>query len=170
MTVKINLTKGFFAIVDDCDADLAQVNWYSVARSSSKSVYAARKVFSADTSTKQTMQYLHRVVLSRIVGRELQPSELTDHINGNKCDCRRENLRLATPAQNVANQTLRSNNKSGFKGVAWHKPSKKWRAAIGTRGRQKWLGYFDDPADAHAAYVEAIKNMYGEFANDGTVN
>lgn len=75
-----------------------------------------------------------------------------DHVNGIRDDNRACNLRLATNRQNTLNQhILRSNNKSGFRGVSWHDKSKKWRATRVIDGKQKSLGLFDTPEEAAAA-------------------
>src|SRR5436305_413040 len=59
--------------------------------------------------------YLHRVVMNA-------PDDLeVDHINHNRLDCRKENLRLATCQQNRRNMSRPSHNTSGFKGVCFHK-------------------------------------------------
>lgn len=83
----------------------------------------------------------------------------TDHVNGNKLDNRRANLRSATPAQNRANRGKTVRNKTGLKGVGTYRNGK-YRAVLG----KKHLGYFDTPEAAHNAYVEAAKEIHGDFA------
>lgn len=92
------------------------------------------------------------------------PDRLVDHINGNPGDDRIANLRLATHAQNLQNRGKQKNNKSGFKGVCWHVPSKKWHARIACNGKQHHLGLFATPEDAHRAYIVAAERFHGEFA------
>lgn len=92
------------------------------------------------------------------------PADVIDHINGVTNDNRWGNLRPATRRQNCGNQKLKSNNSSGFKGVSWDRSHNKWKAEIGINGRSTYIGRFDDPAAAHAAYMEAVKVQYGEFA------
>lgn len=87
-----------------------------------------------------------------------------DHINLNKCDNRWSNLRLATRAENLRNVGKQTNNSSGFKGVCWHTQKQRWQALIAVDGRNKYLGLFDTPEAAHAAYCVAAEKLHGEFA------
>lgn len=91
------------------------------------------------------------------------PVGMVDHINGERADDRWVNLRLATASQNSANGRLRSHNKSGFKGVI-ATASGRWAASIQCKQRRERLGTFDTPEEAHAAYLQAAKEIFGEFA------
>lgn len=88
-----------------------------------------------------------------------------DHIDGNPSNCRWANLRAATQSENMANTGIGSRNKSGFKGVHWE--NGRWCASIRKHPNKYFLGYFDDPAEAHRAYVNAAEALFGEFANAG---
>lgn len=92
------------------------------------------------------------------------PVSQIDHANGDPSDNRLCNLRPSTQVENRQNSRRRNDASSGFKGVVWSKDHNKWRAYIGPRGKVKHLGYFDDPAVAHAAYTASAAEMYGEFA------
>lgn len=87
-----------------------------------------------------------------------------DHINRDRSDNRRSNLRLCSLAENNRNGSIRSNNNSGFKGVSWDKARGKWQAGIGLNGTRKALGRFDSAEDAARAYDAAALANYGEFA------
>ncbi len=93
-----------------------------------------------------------------------------DHKNQNSLDDRIENLRPATLSQNGANSRLASNNTSGYKGVSWRKSHSKWEARIIVNKNRINLGLFDDPAEAHAAYMKAAREHFGEFASNGKHN
>lgn len=157
--VVIKLTRGKQAIVSPEDADLTELAWYVIMPAPNK-FYVMRRI----PKTHNEREYLHRLVLSRMLGRDLLPTEDVDHTNMNPLDNRRENLRLATRSQNLANTKTRSNNTSGFKGVYFDKTKQKWRAIITVNKEIKRLGRFDTPEEAHAAYCEAAKHYYGEFA------
>jgi hypothetical protein len=96
---------------------------------------------------------LHRLIMDA-------PNDLmVDHKNGNKLDCRKENLRLCTNSQNQMNakKQIKSSESSKYKGVIKNKP---FRAIIG----RKTLGYFDTELEAAECYNKAALELYGEFA------
>jgi len=100
------------------------------------------------------MLLLHRIILN--APKDMQ----VDHINGNRLDNRRENLRLCTHQQNCMN---RKPVTPGYKGVSWAKG--KWRAQIRYQGYTHYLGNnFDAPEEAAQAYDEKAKELFGEFA------
>lgn len=113
-------------------------------------------VCNIDSSKKQL--FLHHLV----VGKPENDHD-TDHIDRNKLNNRVSNLRFVTRAQNMWNTTIRNNNKSGFKGVFWNKITSKWQANITAKGKNKYLGAFDNPIDAAEAYDKACEELHGEF-------
>lgn len=166
MTIEIQLSRGQKTIVDDCDADLNQFKWHAShckGYAGGGKFIARRSIYSR--TEKDTIERLHRVVLSRMLGRPLLRTEFADHINGDTLDNRRENLRLATHEQNMRNKKHYSNSKSGLKGATQDKRTGKWVAYIGHEGRVKNLGAYDTPEEAHAAYCGAARVLHGEFAN-----
>jgi len=89
-----------------------------------------------------------------------------DHVNGIRVDNRIVNLRLATNQQNSANSKIRKNNKSGLKG-AYRRNSNNgmcWQATITVKKKAIYLGIFSSKEEAHAAYLNAAKKHFGEFA------
>jgi hypothetical protein len=108
-------------------------------------------------------QYLaHRLAWFYINGE--MPSDQIDHINGNRSDNRFSNLRKATAQENLWNVKKHVDNKSGYKGVHFHKPNGKWRAQGMLRGKRHHLGLFDTPEQAYAAYCDFAHNSFGEYA------
>jgi hypothetical protein len=108
------------------------------------------------------LQYAHRLAWLYMTGE--WPSGEMDHINCARGDNRILNLRLATRSQNICNTRRHARNASGLKGVHWQPRSRRWRAQITVGGRQRHLGYFDNPIDAHEAYVAAAEKHFGQFA------
>lgn len=102
---------------------------------------------------------MHREIIDE------KENEHVDHINGNKKDNRKSNLRIATSSQNSRNIGLRKNNTTGYKGVIYEKKRDKWRAEIKKDYKSIFLGYFDTKEDAAKAYNEASMKYHGEFAN-----
>jgi hypothetical protein len=92
------------------------------------------------------------------------PSGGLDYIDGNPANNAIVNLRPASQQQNVWSSRKRRDNKCGFKGVGWHRPSRSWRARIEANGRRIILGYFATAEEAHAAYMRAARELFGEFA------
>jgi hypothetical protein len=104
----------------------------------------------------------HRLAFLYMTG-EWPPHDV-DHIDMNGLNNRWSNLRMATKTQNSGNRLTTRANRTGFKNVSLHKPTGRYRAYISLNGRQKWLGYHDTPEAAYAAYCEAARAKYGEFA------
>jgi len=105
---------------------------------------------------------LHRLAFLYMTGEF--PDHEVDHINRECSDNRWSNLRVATKSQNLRNVGPHKTNKSGYKGVSWKKDVSKWIAQIRANGKVRYLGMFDDPKEAHAAYVEAAKKYSGDYA------
>lgn len=91
------------------------------------------------------------------------PADMLDHINRDRDDNRIANLRGATRGQNMQNRAVSSDNLSGLKGVQKGKWNR-WTARITVGGKRKRIGWFDTPEEAHAAYLAAAKQYFGEFA------
>ena len=154
----VPLTKGFVSIIDSADAELVgQFNWY--ARTGIRETPYAIRV---DQRGEKNLHIgLHRMLLNPPKGLHV------DHVDGNGLNNRRSNLRVATPAENQRNRGLHINNTSGYKGVGWDKQRGKWLAQIELSGKTTRLGRYATKELAHAAYCEAAKMHFGQFANFG---
>jgi hypothetical protein len=116
--------------------------------------YAVR---SETCSGRKETIYLHRELLPPGEGK------VVDHINGDRLDNRRRNLRVVSVGQNNANGQDRP-RRSGFRGVYWHGPSRRWVGQISVAGRLRHLGLFDDPEKAARAYDLAARAAWGPLA------
>lgn len=87
-----------------------------------------------------------------------------DHINGDKLDNRRANLRIVTPAQSQQNRGGNPGT-SRYRGVSWKTSRQQWRAAVWLDGKQHNLGYFDLEEDAGAA-ASAFRAAHMPFSPD----
>ena len=150
---EIQLSQGKVALVDDADYDaLAAVKWCSLR--TPYTFYATRHMPCASGGSKP-QEKMHCHVLARALGRDLVKGEQADHINGDGLDNRRENLRVATPAQNGRNRHRRKRNTSSrYLGVTWHTARGKWGAQITVNYKHIHLGlYVTEMAAAQAREV-----------------
>jgi hypothetical protein len=92
------------------------------------------------------------------------PTEQIDHKDTDRANNRWKNLREATQGQNAGNAKLSKANRCGFKGVSFVRHMGKWRGQIMVEGKKKYLGVFATEEGAHAAYVAAANDAFGEFA------
>jgi len=102
---------------------------------------------------------VHRVIWKMVYGEDVPE---IDHEDTDATNNRLMNLRRATHHQNMQN-ARRHAGKDLPKGVSLRKRSGRFRSAIYLGGRQTFLGEFDSPAAAHAAYCAAAA-VRGEFA------
>ena len=110
-----------------------------------------------------TKYHAHR--LAWYMHYQQDPGEMQiDHVNCDKMDNRICNLRLATQAENCRNTKTGSANKSGYKGVSWHKKTKKWQACIVKNREYHYLGLFDTAEEAAAAAKAARAELHLDFA------
>jgi len=149
----IKLYGGQKVKVDDWDyGTLKNYKWHMTG-----SGYAEVSRYMGNYKTVKTL--MHQAIMW------VSPGFQIDHINRDKLDNRKRNLRVATAQQNSWNHSIRSDNRSGAKGVSWDKGREKWRADIYiTRGQPKLLGRFDSKTEAIEIYNEAAKEAFGEFA------
>lgn len=144
--------------VDDAD-----YQWLSKTMWSIGNGYASRVEGTDYLGTAQTF-FMHRVIM------DCPEGMMVDHINGDKLDNRRCNLRICSNAENSRNSRKAKNNTSGYKGVTWNKDLQKWVSQIAPDGGNVVLGYFDDPVRAAKAYNAAAVWYFGEFANFNNVS
>jgi hypothetical protein len=146
---EIKLTKGKVTIVDDEDYEyLSQWKWqFNVG-------YASR---SSSVRGKSCKIYMHRIIAHTPMDKE------TDHINRDKLDNRRKNLRICSSAVNERNKSIVCTNTSGARGVNWEKGRNKWRAGITYNYKYYNLGRYDNINDAIRAYNEKAFELFGEL-------
>ena len=119
-----------------------------------RNLYAQALVRKAESGRKTLG--MHRLLMPA--------TEDVDHRDGNGLNNRRTNLRSATDSQNRANSRKPILCTSDFKGVSWHKATKKWQGRIRVNDRKIYLGIFTSELDAARAYDAAALQHFGEFA------
>lgn len=143
----VELTKGKTATIDAADVPLVSAYKWCVSHE-----YAMRR----DAKTKATI-FMHRLIAEAPIGMQV------DHINRNGLDNRRSNLRVCTSHQNLGNQ-YEVRGTSRFKGVAWDRTRKCWKASISRDHRTFNIGRFKVEEDAALAYDVHAREIFGEFA------
>lgn len=149
------LPKG--VLIDEEDAHI--INGYNKWNITKRGDVTTQKQYGSGSNRKVTTYRLHRVVMG-----VTDPSLEIDHINRNKLDNRKANLRVCSHSENTKNLSLKSNNSSGFPGVRWDVARKKWLARIKVDYREKHLGRFDNIEEAISARLFAESIYYAQFA------
>jgi hypothetical protein len=150
----IKLTRDKEAIVDDEDYEyLNQWKWYC------SSTGYANRASARDKNYKQKKILMHRIIM------KAPKSMQVDHIDSNRLNNSKSNLRLVTKQQNHMNRRkLNKKTSSKYKGVSYYSIAKKWVATIYYKNKRYHLGYFNFEAEAVAAYNLAAVSIHGEYA------
>ena len=152
--LRITTAKGDVILADASDADkIMRYSWCVSAQG-----YAVANI-------NGTVKKMNRYILED----EGIDGKIIDHINRNKLDNRRSNLRAATQKENSRNTTVSKTNKVGHLGIKMT-PSGKYNAKITCDGKCYHLGNYSHLEDAIRARQEAAIRMFGEFASNGTRN
>lgn len=146
------------ALVDDEDyPELIKHTWYL-----SKQGYAARSYWNVEKQTTGTI-YMHRLILKTPGGFD------TEHIDLNKLNNQKSNLRVATRSQNMANvrRAKKEQARSQYKGVSYldrPKLRKKWLSYIKIDYKMYYNGYYETEQEAAHIYNQFAEQVFGEFA------
>lgn len=139
------------AIIDSTDASIADGWNWSISKG-----YAVRGESIGEGLSRKL--YLHRLVAGAQVG------VMVDHVDGNRLNNRRANLRIVSAVENARNRRPQSNATSRYKGVSFRSDRGTWLAAIRIHGKLKKLGTFRTEAEAAMAYDNAARRAFGSFA------
>lgn len=147
---KLYICGGVWAAVDDADYDwLNRYCWYFDGR------YA---FYMLRIGSKYRKKYMHSMINKTPKG------FCTDHIDGNKLNNRRSNLRTATKSQNSQNRPVSPTSTSGYKGVCLCKKTGNWLARIKLYAKTIQLGSFPTKEAAAIAYNNAAIKHFKDFA------
>jgi len=145
-------------LVDDEDFDrLSQYKWWGHNKTSKKEKERGIKDrIYAECKTKGKHYRMHRLILDCPKGLEI------DHIDGNRLNNQKSNLRIVTHQQNLFNQRMTYKDK--FKGISFHSRDKIYEARIRYNDHLYYLGRYTDPRAAALAYDFAAVYYFGEYA------
>ncbi len=146
----VRLTKGAFTLVDACDYErvTALGKWYLI------NTYAGR--FRGNNESPQHIR-LHRFILDAPDG------VVVDHVNGDRLDNRRSNLRMVTPSQNSHNRRrVNRNSSTGCRNVArvvWRDGSVRYVVTLKVNHRSYFFGRYKTLDAANAAAIQARRQL-----------
>lgn len=154
---KIKLTRGVSTVVDNEDFEpLNKYKWFLGTLG-----YACRTV--RRKGIKSTTIYMHREILKTPDG------YLSDHIDGDKLNNRKSNLRVCTSQQNHFNQK-KTRGVSKYKGVHWNKRDARWIAKLKYNGKTISAGSFKSEEQAALAYNRKAASYFKKFARVNSVS
>ena len=148
MEIKI---KDKVVLIDDADKEIYEENKFYINKNSKG--YESVRIYKGKNAKKQ---------FATVLFGEYDKKLEIDHINGNRLDNRRSNLRLCTHAENMRNIRIQKNNTSGYKGVSYYTKIKKWVASCEINGK-RYKKQFNDKNDAARFYNEMSIKFYGEY-------
>lgn len=158
---KIELTKGYFALVDNKDFEyLNKWSWH--AKVAKRTVYARRDF---KKNKKKLNIWMHREIL-KLTDRD----QNVDHIDSNGLNNQKNNLRVCTNSQNSQNMRKHSDNLSGYKGVHFMKSHKLWVAQLTFNYKRVLFSYHKTKEEAALAYNQAALKYHGPYAKLNVIN
>jgi hypothetical protein len=148
----IALTQNKFTLIDDEDFDrVSKYKWYARKDSKTNTWYAMRNY--------RTYGVHKTILLHRFITDAPKWFDV-DHKDRNGLNNQKGNLDVCEHSKNMMNRSKQKNNKSGYKGVTYHKTNKRFQATITFNGKQKHLGYYNTALEASKAYeVKYEENM-----------
>lgn len=107
-----------------------------------------------------------RILMHRLIMDIKSRKKDVDHINHDRLDNRKSNLRICSRSQNNMNHRVRRDSSTGVKGVTWNKFKQKWEVRIYVNKKKIYLGCHDDFNYAISLRKNAEKKYFGEYAYD----
>ena len=102
------------------------------------------------------------IMLHRFLIGEIPKGLQVDHINRNKHDNTRKNLRIVTPLENCQNKDKTPKSKCGYRNIHFRERIKKYEASITYNNKKYWVGSFDNPQEAEEAIIKKRKEVKGD--------
>lgn len=154
---KIYLSNGGYTIVDDDMYDvLSKYKWKC------QKGYATRNAY---MGKNKEGEYIYKTISIHSIVLPGKKGFVTDHINRDRLDNRRSNLRLCTNSQNTFNQSPRKDNSTGVRGVFFDRRNNVYYSQITVNRKVYNLGNFKSLAEAYGAYITHSEHFFGEYSN-----
>ena len=150
----VDLGRGYEAVIDRRDVEIISRFRWNAQLTRKGHAYAARTCYEGGRP--------HCVLMHRFL---LKPPDgvLVDHKDGDGFNNRRDNLRFATASLNNANMVASRRSRLGLKGVSTNKRGR-YEARIEKGELKLFIGTFDTPEEASAAYFGAARVLWGDYA------
>ena len=157
---------GFSYITQDKDMILLKLS-DNLRLHSSGCVFFQKTIKISHSNYKTTTIYLHKLLAETFKPDEkTKINNLVGFVNGNKLDCRLNNLIYRSRA--VASRNRKTSSSTGFTGV--YKEHNKYRSVISINGKSKHLGMFKTAEDAARAFNEMSKKLYGDQGKQNLID
>jgi hypothetical protein len=148
---QIELTQGKTAIVSA--EDFEYINQWKWSYDGHNHCAVRSETIKKDGKYRSKSILMHKLIMETPSGMN------TDHINGDRLDNRKSNLRICTHKENQRNMKMHKDNTSGYKGVSRSREGR-WVVKIGN----KYIATFKDIVEAAKRYNVEAKARYGEYA------
>jgi len=147
------------------DAYLSKIDFINNLRRHSSGCAVFQKTWKkADGGYKTETIYLHKLIAERFLAEQRsETNNLVGAVNGNKLDCRKENIIWRSRA--VASRKRKTRSKTGYTGV--YQENSRYRAVISINKKTMHIGMYDTPEEAALAYNAKSKEIFGE---EGKIN
>ena len=160
---KIPLQNGMFAIVDDEDYErVKKYYWHVVIGGTKTDLRVMRNVDVNGVNVKRVLSYF-------ILKKEYKKGDSVIYKNKDKLDNRRSNLEVISTKKSTYRTKGHRNSSSRYKGVSWHKQTKKWVARIKKDYKPIYIGIYKDEDDAGRAYNNKSLELFGEHAYQNVI-
>lgn len=165
----VPLTQERLRALLDYNAVTGEFTWRSpgMGRSADLRAGSVAKIGYVYIAVDGRKQLAHRLAWLWMTG--AFPNGPIDHRDGRRDNNAFSNLREADAFLNGANMRRHKRNTTGYKGVVKVDGCNLWTARIKAFGEHRYIGSFDSPEAAHAAYCAAAHSLFGAFANPGKV-
>ncbi len=154
-----------YKVIEGCDNYLVS-NFGNVKNSKTgrvlKSIIQATGYTAVNLNGKTLL--IHRLVCKAFIPNPCNKPNV-DHIDNNRTNNNVNNLRYVTQQENTFNATISKTNKSGHKGICWHKETKKWNAIITHNYKKYHLGLFENIDDAISTRQKKANELFGDFTH-----